>query len=593
MLQTPATLDDVVITHELSLRPVGFRSLEAENEAFARIARVFARSPAGLLHGLTDAAVALCRAGTCGVSFLEPETDGDGVFRWVALSGALQAYEGGSTPAHFSPCGVCLEHDAPQLFKYPGRYFSSLRDASPSIVEGLVLPFRGRHETLGTLWIVSHDESTHFTQSDVTIMSALADFTAAALDVLEDERRTRVLMEQEREARQEADAANRLKDEFLATVSHELRTPLNAVLGWSELLAAGDLDPRDAHNAATGIHNNALRQARLVDDLIDASRMATGALEMRLLPFDVHALAMSTLDGMRSRAAIAGLRVQTTVGAGDARIRGDDGRWQQALANVIENAIKFTPHGGLIGVDLSVDDTHVRIVITDTGIGIAKEFLPHVFDRFSQSDTSARRRYGGLGLGLTIAHQIVTQHGGTIAVHSDGAGRGTTFTITQPRAAADSQRRDAPVLVRIAEALPRLDDIRVLVVDDDQDAREVITLMLVRQGAKVRTAATVDEAVEILSADAFDVMLGDIAMPSEDGYSLIGRVRGGEGGHRGVAAAALTARASSADQAKSLAKGFDLHLCKPISANALVWSVAALAGRREGIAERRRMQKFG
>jgi signal transduction histidine kinase len=425
------TLRDVIATDELYRRPARGRDLKAENDAFRELAGIVADNPSALLRALTDTGVRLCGAGSAGVSLLDAEAGTAGVFRWVALSGALQGYEGGTTPADFSPCGVCLERRTPQLFRHPGRYFTYFNDASPLIVEGLVLPFGGRGQALGTIWIVSHDDTEHFTSSEIEVMTALADFTAAALTVLNEERLAQSLMKDERTARLAAEAANQLKDDFLATVSHELRTPLNGILGWSEVLLAGDLAVPDAEDAAAAIHRNALRQIRLVDALLHLSRVAGGDLEMDPAPVDPRTVIASAVEEMMPMAITAGIRIDTRITSDDASVMGDAEQLNQVVVNLLDNAVKFARPGGSVHLELSSTRRTVTFTISDMGAGIVPELLPHIFDRFRQGESSAGRRRG-LGLGLSIARDIVQHHGGSITATSQGPGCGSTFTVSLP-----------------------------------------------------------------------------------------------------------------------------------------------------------------
>ena len=581
MLSGDTTLDEITITDALNTRPPGVRDLAAENDAFLAIARHLGAA-APTLRALTEAGVRLCGAGSCGVSLLETHGEGGDEFRWVSLSGALAGYEGHSTPAAFSPCGVCLEYGVPQLFAYPGRYFAYFDETSPRITEGLVIPFRGRGHVMGTIWIVAHDDTTHFSASDVAVMTGLADFTAAAIVLMHEEQLVRSLLERERLAREEAQAANRAKDVFLATVSHELRTPLNAVLGWADVLANA---PAAAESlpAVLGIQNNSSRLVRLVDDLLDASHASKGQLPLALAHVDLEETVRRLLQDVRPRASDRGLTLDAKIAPGDFHVIADEERIRQVFSNLLDNALKFTSSGS-IRVELDGTETDVTVRIVDTGIGIDPGFLPHVFEPFAQAEHGEARRYRGLGLGLSIARDIVVQHGGRLACSSGGPQLGSEFIVSFPREAAMSTvfaDGVAPAAHVSAErAVPQIAGIRVLLVDDDPDARQVLSAMLLQHGANVCTAESAAEALNVLRTRELDVLLADIAMPDDDGLALIAQARALEhAGRTRVPAVAVTALATPADRSRVLAAGFDVHLPKPVRMAALVSSLASLVGR--------------
>ena len=570
MNQIPAPLAEIRITDELAVRPPGPRDLAAENQAFVTIARSLGGDAADALRALTEAGRLLCRAGSCGVSLLEPAADGDAVFRWVSLSGALAAQQGKSTPAGFSPCGVCLRYATPQLFAYPGRHYRYFDEVAPRIIEGLVIPFMGRAQVMGTIWIVAHDD-TRFTLSDVIVMQALADFTAAAIVLQNEERVIRGLLERERLAREQAQEANRAKDLFLATVSHELRTPLNAVMGWADVLANGDASSRAASPALSAIQDNTLRLARLVDDLLDASRGLSHELKLTTAVVDLRAVLLGAVHSAAAAAAERGLRLETELGDAAAQVLGDEMRITQVFANLLDNALKFTPRGGVIRVELSPDTDQVIAQVTDSGIGIGAEFLPQVFEPFSQAETDPGRRKG-FGLGLSISSDIVARHGGRITAASGGAQQGSRFTVSFPRAEEVTR---APVVA--VEVAPAIAGMRVLIVDDHRDGREALAAMLAQHGASVRTADSAAAALEVLRQREVDVLLADIVMPDHDGFTLMAELqslqRSSGAKIRSVAVTALT---SPADRARVLAAGFDVHLPKPVRTGALLSSLAQL-----------------
>ncbi|MFL6332538.1 MAG: ATP-binding protein [Pyrinomonadaceae bacterium] len=398
----------------------------------------------------------------------------------------------------------------------------------------------------------------------------------------------RLELAREQAARAEAEAANRLKDDFLAMLSHELRTPLTAILGWAKLLADGQVSEGKVAAAFAAIYRNAHAQARLVDDLLDVSRVITGKLRIEVVPVNLAAVVEAAAAVVRPAAEAKRVGLDVNVEAGASKIDGDPARLQQVVWNLLSNAVKFTPAGGRVEARVGRAGSRMEIAVSDTGAGIEPEFLPHVFERFRQADMSTTRRHGGLGLGLAIVRHLVELHGGTITAESEGQGRGSTFTVRLP-VHADSDTVQAPARAgeaarpvggfEVPSAPPTLEGVKVLVVDDEEDARRLLTEMLSRRGAEVLTAASADAALELLQVWRPDVLLADIGMPDGDGYELIQRVRGlpeGRGGR--TPAAALTAYAGPSDRERALTSGFQLHVAKPVEPAELTAAIASLAG---------------
>jgi signal transduction histidine kinase/ActR/RegA family two-component response regulator len=415
------------------------------------------------------------------------------------------------------------------------------------------------------------------------------------------EERTRLLeeavaaREQAERATAQAEQANRAKDTFLATLSHELRTPLTAVLGWAKMLHEMKLDGDTARHGLKVIERNAEAQNQLVRDLLDVSRIITGKLRLETTSVDLAPVVESALDSVRQAAEAKDISLGVELGAGPEVVSGDPDRLQQVVWNLLSNAIKFTPKGGRVGVSLGREGSDVLIRVSDTGQGISPEFLPYVFERFRQADGSTTRQHGGLGLGLAVVRHLVEQHGGHVSAESKGEGLGSTFTITLPLAAvragtaradgegAAGRRPHGAASARTTGELEPLAGVRVLVVDDQPDARELLAMVLERAGAVVATAASADAAVRLLRADPADVLVSDIGMPGEDGYEFLGRVRAlpaSEGGR--VPAVALTAYATEEDRRRALAAGFEEHVAKPVEPSDLVAAVASLASRARG-----------
>ncbi len=384
-----------------------------------------------------------------------------------------------------------------------------------------------------------------------------------------------------------AEKANRLKDEFLATLSHELRTPLTVIIGWAALLGQPNLKADDALRAIEIIQRNAQTQGLLIDDLLDVSRIITGKLRLSVQSVDLGAIIIAAVDGLRPAAEAKEIQLQLQLDSPAGHVSGDPDRLQQVAWNLLSNAIKFTPKGGRVLVRLERIESHVEVTVSDTGKGITPEFLPHVFDRFRQADSTTTRAFGGLGLGLSIVRQLVELHGGMVRVDSEGEDLGATFTVSLPlmtTRTADSDTQSAPqpeFKQPEFECPPELDGLRVLVVDDDVYTCELIQFILKGCGARVKTAISAAAALEAVAEDVFDVLISDIGMPDEDGYSLIAKVRalGNQRGGKVPAAAALTAYVGEKDRIRVLQSGFQIHVPKPISPRELVAVVANLANR--------------
>jgi signal transduction histidine kinase len=404
---------------------------------------------------------------------------------------------------------------------------------------------------------------------------------AVARGLLEKERAQ--LLTRERTAREQAEAANRAKDEFLAMVSHELRTPLSAMLGWSRMLTSGKLDPVSANRGIEAIERNARAQTKLIADLLDISRITTGKLQLSTRPLNLYSVITETVDAMRPAAQAKQISLEVNLDSNAGLISGDPDRLQQIIWNLLSNAIKFTPAEGQVEITLERVGTHVQITVGDNGQGISLEFLPHVFERFRQADSSTTRKFGGLGLGLSIVRHLVELHGGVIQVDSAGEGQGATFTAMFPLLTECKETSEESQLLEQFETIgitdePTLNGLRVLVVDDDTDSRAVIAEMLLHFGAEVLTAASAHDALQSIELWSPDVLLSDIEMPDEDGYSLLQKVRSKDKKKGGlVPAAALTAYGRSEDRVRALKAGYQIYLPKPVDPRELAVVVASLA----------------
>ncbi|MDQ1559951.1 MAG: hypothetical protein QOD32_3011 [Pyrinomonadaceae bacterium] len=388
----------------------------------------------------------------------------------------------------------------------------------------------------------------------------------------------------------EAEAANRTKDEFLATMSHELRTPMTAILGWAQLLRSQTLSAADYERALEIVERNAQAQKKLIDDLLDISRIITGKLRLDVRPVDLASVVTATVDALRPTAEAKGIRLQSLLDTQAGPVSGDPDRLQQVVWNLLSNAIKFTPKGGRVQVRLERVNSHVEIIVSDSGKGISAEFLPHVFDRFRQADGTSTRRHGGLGLGLSIVRQLVELHGGTVGVESAGENQGATFVVQLPVMVTSRQPDAVGVLPRrhptaggddlSFDCPPSLEGLHVLIVDDEPDTRRLLRTVLERCGTEVTTAASAAEALASFTQSKPDIIISDIGMPGEDGYELIGKLRAAEAGSgERTPAIALTAYARVEDRVRALNAGFQVHVPKPIEPVELLAVVASLAGR--------------
>jgi signal transduction histidine kinase/DNA-binding response OmpR family regulator len=435
-------------------------------------------------------------------------------------------------------------------------------------------------EVIGGLFL-GHERAGVFSERLEPIMAGIAAQLAIAIDNAR-------LLEKQQRARAAAEAASRAKDEFLAVLSHELRTPLNAVYGWARMLRAGEVEGDAARRALDVIMRNANAQVQLIDDMLDVSRIVTGKMRLDVRAVDLRAVVEAALDAVRPAADAKGLRLQAVLDPRAFSISGDPDRLQQVVWNLLINAVKFTPRDGRVQVQLQRINSHVEVVVSDTGQGIAPVVLPHVFERFQQADRTSTRRHTGLGLGLALVRHLVELHGGTVEAASEGEGRGAVFTVKLPvaivRPGDEEGHPTHGMHVAAAGTVkglgPSLRGLRVLVVDDDRDGLELVSMILVSGGAEVKAFSSAAEGLEALQAWRPDVLISDIEMPGEDGYAFIRRVRALDGAASArLPAVALTAYGRVEDRLRTLAAGYSMHIPKPVDPAELTTVVASLAGR--------------
>ena len=455
-------------------------------------------------------------------------------------------------------------------------------------------------EVIGGLFL-GHPQPAVFTERHEHLMLGISSQAAIAIDnarliqTLRDREaelkslaaERQEFLQSERHARAEAERLGHMKDEFLATLSHELRTPLNAIQGWSTLLTERPVGPEDMKKGLEAIARNVRVQGQIVNDLLDMSRIISGKVHIDVQQIILHDIIGAAVESIRPSAAAKRIRIQPILDSSIGFVRGDPNRLQQVLWNLLTNAVKFTPQGGRVQIILERVNSHVEIVVEDSGIGIKPDFLPFVFDRFRQGDPSASRRFGGLGLGLSIVKSLVELHGGSVRVKSPGENMGSSFIVVLPIShiqrddPASALGFDATLDPLSSIALPDLNGVEVLIVDDEPDGRALLAFILESQGARTQAAQNGLEALEHLGQRRFDIVLSDIGMPDMDGYAFVREARKLDSGRDSpLPAIAVTAYARPEDRQRSLLAGYQMHLSKPLEARELIAAVASLLHRR-------------
>jgi signal transduction histidine kinase/CheY-like chemotaxis protein len=575
------------------------RILELLNQTGARLASKL--DLPSVVQTVTDAATRLSGA-QFGVFFYA--TTHPGAFSLYAPSSesraAFESYGNPRTTSLLAPtlCGegvirLADVREDPRYERYEPTCPSDETSVASQVRSYLAVPVIARSGSVIGGLLFGHRKVGVFTERSERLVVGIAAQAAIAIDnarLYEDATRSADerarLLEAERAARVEIERISLVKDEFLATLSHELRTPLNAVLGWSGVLLSRVQDPEVQRGLET-IARNARAQAQLIDDLLDMNRIVSGKIRLDVQRLELAAIVEAALDSVRPSAEAKWITVRRTIDPAAGLVFGDPNRLQQVVWNLLTNAVKFTPKGGKIDVIVQRVESHVQIDVRDSGMGISAEFLPHLFERFRQADSSTTRKYGGLGLGLSIVKQLVELHGGSVEARSEGDGHGATFTVALPlRAVRDSAAPSgehpttgrAPVLGGPEVSLARL---RVLVVDDEPDARELVKCVLSLAGADVIVAGSAAEGLACVRAHPPDVIVSDIGMPDRDGYQFVRQVRelgpacGGK-----TPAIALTAFARSEDRTRAMLAGYQVHMAKPIEPQELVATISSLAANR-------------
>ncbi len=552
-----------------------------EAEVLAALARSLntAQDVSTVLQRVVDGAKELCRCDLTSVALRETESGS------IVMRNRAGEYRGASerlvVEPGFGAGGLVLESGHP--FRSDNMAVDPrITRARGDIVEledlvaTLVVPIMVEGRVEGLLY-VHRRTAKPFNDRTETVLRQLAEYAAIAIHNMR-------MLAHEHQMRAEAESASRTKDEFLATLSHELRSPLQPLLNWAYLLRSPNLDPASAERALDAIERSTKTLGQLIEDLLDVSRIVTGKLRLQARPVRLPAVVRAAMEAVEPAALAKNVTLETRIEPELPAVMGDPDRLQQVLWNLLSNGIKFTPKGGRVTVSVAGRNSDVMLTVADTGAGIKREFLPHVFERFRQAESSTNRAYGGLGLGLAIVRHLVELHGGSVTVQSEGEGQGATFSVHLPVAAAVRDAERAPAAVSTDGPVRQsLSGLRLLIVDDEADAREVMRFMLERGGAQVRVADSAAQALDAIRDERPDLLISDIGMPVEDGYVLVRRLRAMEEGlGRRLPAIALTAYASEEDTRRALAAGFDAHLSKPVDPARLIDIAAGLAaaGRR-------------
>ncbi|HWG46278.1 MAG TPA: ATP-binding protein [Gemmataceae bacterium] len=567
-------LEDILITEDLSRRPVHPPDLPAENRALHALARHMAHQPREMLKSLVVIALELCRAGTAGVSLRETTASGEDVFRWAAVAGVYEGFEGVTTPGHFSPCAICVERGSPQLYSYPARHFTYLQGVEPDIVEGLVIPLVAGGHALGAIWIVTHDEQRKFDAGDVRVLSILADFTAAALHLS-------ATAEENARLYQEAHEADQRKDEFLAMLAHELRNPLAPLKNAVQVMRIRGADVPDLRWAREVVERQVHQMTRLVDDLLDISRVGRGKLSLERAVVDLSAVINQAVETSRPLIDARKHELTVAVPPRPMKVRGDKVRLIQVVSNLLNNAAKYSEGGGHIWLSMESAGGEAVVRVRDTGVGIDPDLLPHIFDLFMQGDRLPDSSQSGLGVGLSLVRKLVDLHDGTVQASSDGPGQGSEFVVRLPLTQEKGQEADEDRPVLQHPAVAKTCGHRVLVIDDNVDAAESIAVLLRLWGHDGRTAYDGKAGLEVARVYEPEIVLLDIGLPGMSGYEVARLLRQEFGCDRPTLVA-MTGYGRKEDYRRSKEAGFDHHFTKPVDTDALQELLANLDWRRGG-----------
>lgn len=609
---SPIRRDGKVVGTVIEVQDISARKRqEAERDALHRLGMIILQEMQleQMVQAITDAATELTGAEFGAFFYNVHDAPGDGYMLYTLSGAPREAFAGFEMPRStplFAPTfrgeGTVRCADVLQDPRY-GQMgpHHGLPPGHLPVRSYLAVPVKlGDGTVVGGLFF-GHCAPGVFTEEHERVVETLAAQAALGLHkarLLEEAQQARARAEQEAAEKErlyrQAQEANRLKDQFLATVSHELRTPLTSILGWTKMLASGKLPADMVERAVQTIDRNARAQAQIVEDLLDISRIASGKLRLNVQVFNPAQAIEAAVDAVRPAAIAKDIRLQLLIDPRAGPISGDPERLQQIVWNLVSNAVKFTPKGGRVQVTVQRVNSHIEIVVQDNGAGIEPEFLPRIFERFSQADAGTTRYHGGLGLGLAIVRQLVEMHGGTVGAESAGLGQGATFHIHLPLAPLRAESAPAARVHPTAQStVPAgelrkfsLEGCRVLLVEDDEDARDLLAAVIAAAGAEVESAASADDGLVLARGLPFDVIVSDIGMPGRDGYQFIEALRNEEraAGKPPVPAVALTAYARVEDRMKALSQGFQMHVAKPVEPAELLAVIANVRGWRMHVA---------
>jgi signal transduction histidine kinase len=572
-------LESVLRTEELKRRPSRPPDYQAENQALLALAQELTNSPGSVLQRLADIALELCRAHSAGISLLEDDGPPGGLsprgnhFRWHAVAGQWAPLVWNTTtPRDDGPCGTVLDRNITLLFSNPHRYYAQFAGVHPLLVEGLLVPFHVDGQAVGTVWAIAHDETRKFDAEDQRLLESLATFAATAyqarLSMTAGAKANQDLQAQiaERQRAEEAlREADRRKSQFLATLAHELRNPLAPIRNAMEVLRQSGGDEQKVKRVTEMMQRQVGQMVRLVDDLLDVSRISRDRIELRREPIELAAVVQHAVEAVRPDYESMEHELTVTLPPQPTYLNADPIRLAQVVGNLLSNACKFTEKGGRIQLTVEQVGKQAVIRVQDTGIGIAAEQLLRIFEMFTQVDTSLGRSRNGLGIGLTLAKQLVELHGGTVQARSAGVGQGSEFVVLLPVLSTP-----LPPLPREPSGVKPVATVqrRILVVDDNPDAAESLAMLLKLSGHEVHIAHDGLEAVEVAAKLQPDVILLDIGLPRLDGYEAARRIRK-QPRDKGVILVALTGWGQDEDRRRSEEAGFDAHMIKPVDLDAL------------------------
>jgi signal transduction histidine kinase/CheY-like chemotaxis protein len=596
---TPAPLESVLCTAELNRRPARPPDYARESRALVALAQALADSPHTILQALADTILEALHAGSAGISLV---TEDGQRFYWPAIAGVWKGHIGGGTPRDFGPCGDVLDRNGPLMFRHLERRYTYFLPVAPPIEECLLVPFHVEGTAVGTIWAIAHDAGRKFDSEDLRMLVNLSTFTSAAYQVVKQTHALRAQADDRQQAQQamremndallvssvrqhelaaaaealsaRLQAAVQLRDHFLAVLSHELRNPLAALSNGLQFLKLAGRDPIAAERSRAMMERQLSQTVRLVDDLLDVSRIATGKLELHKERVDLAFVVRDAVEASRQLIEREGHELTVSLPPDPILLDADPTRLAQIFLNLLNNAAKYSERGGQIRLSAQRNGNEVAVSVRDAGIGISAAQLPLVFDAFVQVDTSWQRAQGGLGIGLSLVKEFVGLHGGRVEVRSDGPGKGSEFIVHLP-VAIDTTAAEPPTAAVAVARGPRR---RILVVDDNTDAAESLASILRILGHDVRTAHDGEAGVAAAAEFRPELVLMDLGMPRLNGYEAARRIRAEPWGHE-PCLVALTGWGADRDRGRTHDAGFDGHLVKPVELDVLMKMLAEMPDR--------------